>query len=682
MIRGKNGVDLEKSGDKKKAVVRAWDALGWFAVTLVFLLPLKFGMMAGLPEVATAMPSNIMELFYFSWPYFIFSLSSGMLLAGVIICDLVSRDGFKLNSNLPTALSWSVLFLVVPIGFYEASTLDFPLIQSDLFIGFACLALAVHQILARKPELRMWFVNAIVASTLLVALFGLQQYLSGFKETLNYVYSREMANGVAVNPDMLSRLRETRVYSTFSICNSLGAHLLLTLPLCVWAVLSKTSTVKTVVATLAVYLLYASTSMNLTRFGFFLLAFSTLVVSALVLTRLPEKGHKALNRLLLAVFLGLTLFVFRHTNSRGAFLSAGAAILAAAAFSPLKIKTKLIGGGAALLLVIPVLFTDILARSLKSMYFRFDYYLAALKMFAAHPITGVGWGDFFHEYMRIKGVPGSEAPHTPHNFILSFAAQTGIAGLAASLLVIGTPFLGYMRRLKLRMRPDWRETAILAGWLGWCAHSLIDFNIQVPGTVGMATVMLLLLPLNNADSANPDSDSDAGEPRAKIISSSNSKHSFILMSLAAILAAAAITFSLSRWNFESKQTRLMTTCGMTMMGSVEKRIPSNSEVDALLNACVQIAPRSPFPWICAGNSAQRLGEWERSRYFFKEAVKRAPERASAYYHLFLAEMALGDRKAAAENIEKAAELFPNAYAPTLKKFRSFHGTERIRQFRR
>jgi hypothetical protein len=37
---------------------------------------------------------------------------------------------------------------------------------------------------------------------------------------------------------------------------------------------------------------------------------------------------------------GMMLFVFRHTNSRGAFLAAGFAILALTALSPVKLKMR------------------------------------------------------------------------------------------------------------------------------------------------------------------------------------------------------------------------------------------------------------------------------------------------------------------------------------------------------
>ncbi|NOY75078.1 MAG: hypothetical protein GXP32_04720 [Kiritimatiellaeota bacterium] len=659
---------------KKKKIDHATDVLAGLSVVLVFILPLKFGMMAGLPETATTMPTSWMELLYFSWPYFIFTLFSATLLAGVVVREFFSRKGFKTNAGLSLALSWILLLLASLVGFLNASTLDFPLIQLNLFLGVACLALAIHQILALKPAAGMWYVNAVLASTILISLLGLNQYFSGFEETLNYVYAKEMASGAKVSANMLSRLRETRVFATFSICNSLAAHLILTIPICVWAILSKSSSLKTAISTFGIFLLYMSPSIGLSGVGFFLLAFTALTIMTLTLTKFPEGRKRIISFVVIVPALGMMLFVFRHTNSRGAFVAASAAIFAAVALAPLKTKTKLIGGAAALLLVIPFLFTDILARSLKSMYFRFDYYLAAVRMFFAHPFAGVGWGDFFHEYMRMKRVPGSESPHTPHNFILSFASQTGIAGLLASVWIIVAPFLFAWRHRANRLF-DWRRTAILAGWLAWCLHSLADFNIQVPGSLGIAVVLILLLDrtseihetedkpsenkIDHASSTENESDATATRSPARAV----------CLAASAILAVSAFAMSMNRWRVESNLNRLMTICGVGVLGSMRPTSPSNAEVDAALNVCVEAAPYSPFPWICAGNLAQSERDWGRSEYFFKEALKRSPERSSVYYHLFLSEAVLGKHDEALKHLEKAAELFPNAYARILRDYK-------------
>jgi hypothetical protein len=304
----------------------------------------------------------------------------------------------------------------------------------------------------------------------------------------------------------------------------------------------------------------------LTGAGFFILAFATLSLVALILTRFPERKRVLISVVLLFPVLALLLFVFRHTNSRGAFLAISVAFLMAAMMAPVKKnKMKMIGIGFVLLLIVPFLFTDILERSLKSMYFRFDYYWAAIKMFFHHPFVGVGWGDFFHEYMRLKTVPGSESPHNPHNFILNFASQAGLMGLGASLWVVVAPFI-LCWRFRGNREFNWLNAAILTGWLAWCVHSLIDFNIQVPGTVGVGIVLLLLLDVDGGNKRGlfagffrrPShilpSDSNKSDHIPEIDGTATAERevkrvggSWIWLAMAFILAAGTLTISTKQW---------------------------------------------------------------------------------------------------------------------------------------
>jgi tetratricopeptide (TPR) repeat protein len=230
---------------------------------------------------------------------------------------------------------------------------------------------------------------------------------------------------------------------------------------------------------------------------------------------------------------------------------------------------------------------------------------------------------------------------------------------------------------------DWLNNVVLAGWLAWCVHSLIDFNIQVPGTVGVAVVLLLLLKTVRAErpksggEESPDANKEnatatrvGGEFGSGV--ETGTIKSRLFSATAAILAAATITLSLDRWTVETNQSGFMAACGVGVMRKVDWTPPSDAEFDALLEKCVKAAPYSPFPWICAGNYFQRMREWGRSKYYFKEAVKRSPARASVHYHLFLARAALGEFEKASRSIDKAAELFPNAYARIAKEYKNAH----------
>ena len=85
--------------------------LGIIAVILTFLLPLKFGMVAGTPEVAYGMPGTWLTFLIFNWPPTLFSLLAALLLAGVATCCSPPPKESKLSSSTLIGISWLVLFL-------------------------------------------------------------------------------------------------------------------------------------------------------------------------------------------------------------------------------------------------------------------------------------------------------------------------------------------------------------------------------------------------------------------------------------------------------------------------------------------------------------------------------------------------------------------------------------------
>jgi O-antigen ligase len=80
-----------------------------------------------------------------------------------------------------------------------------------------------------------------------------------------------------------------------------------------------------------------------------------------------------------------------------------------------------------------------------SMLVRWQYWHASAKMYADHPITGVGPGNFSDYYTHYKPAAALESVADPHNFPLSILTQYGPLGL-----------LGFMAMLLL---PLWRLIA-------------------------------------------------------------------------------------------------------------------------------------------------------------------------------------------------------------------------------
>ena len=74
-----------------------------------------------------------------------------------------------------------------------------------------------------------------------------------------------------------------------------------------------------------------------------------------------------------------------------------------------------------------------------SMLVRWQYWRASAKMYADHPFTGVGPGNFGDFYTHYKPAAALESVADPHNFPLSILAQYGPLGLLGFLTMLFVP---------------------------------------------------------------------------------------------------------------------------------------------------------------------------------------------------------------------------------------------------
>jgi len=74
-----------------------------------------------------------------------------------------------------------------------------------------------------------------------------------------------------------------------------------------------------------------------------------------------------------------------------------------------------------------------------SMLVRWQYWHAAAQMYADHPFTGVGPGNFANYYPHYKPAAALETVSDPHNFVLTILTQYGPIGLIAFLAMIFVP---------------------------------------------------------------------------------------------------------------------------------------------------------------------------------------------------------------------------------------------------
>jgi O-antigen ligase len=139
-----------------------------------------------------------------------------------------------------------------------------------------------------------------------------------------------------------------------------------------------------------------------------------------------------------------------------------------------------------------------------SLTFRWHYWVGAARVFAAHPILGVGWDNFGLHYLAVRLPLAAEEVRDPHNFIVRFATELGTVGvlLAAAWMLrlwweLTRPHgaaeaLGGAKAEPRRALPAAAAVALVAAGLSVLAT--VDFGFMtVGGDAGPAYVLLRVL---------------------------------------------------------------------------------------------------------------------------------------------------------------------------------------------
>lgn len=579
-------------------------AAGGYLLLLTLLLPLKFGVIAVMPEATGYFPDTFFEFLIVSWPSASLAIAGGIAL--LLALPAFPRGAVDFRSpawRIMALWSFAVPLLALP-GFFGATTLDFPLMELSHLAGVGAYAAAVYLYLADDPERKYRLLGVLAAGVLLLGYFGLEQHFFGFARSRQFLLDQEAA-GATVSEALRARTFDTRVFATFTSCNSLAGYLLLLLP-----------------ATLAVLWRWAGRiePVRLSR-GIFLALGGVAVFAVLLLTR----SRAAYLALLLLPGLAALAWPMRR--------SCKMALLALALFGVL--------GGA--------FYIHHRGRGFESMAARADYLRSSAILLLHHPLAGAGWGEFFHEHMRIKTVESDEAAHDPHNIIMT-AAQAGIGLTLAVLLALLYPIWLLWRRLWLAWKAGKRilplELAGLIGLVGFLLHSQMDTNIQVPACMAAMTALTLALLIESprADAAP-----------AKFV------YRAAFFALAAALGLYSLWSGVRILNGEIAYDRLNTLCsaGPAPAAGRNRAAPSPEMVRRALDEAVNARPFSPFPWTTAGGYMLGIGYHQEAERLTEEALKRAPKRSNLYFRLYLTRMLTNRPDEAEVALRRAQELFPN-----------------------
>jgi len=137
---------------------------------------------------------------------------------------------------------------------------------------------------------------------------------------------------------------------------------------------------------------------------------------------------------------------------------------------------------------------------------RYAYWRVAVRAFAAEPVRGLGAAGFAVAWLRER--PTRETPRRAHSLELETAANLGLVGIAALVMLLAGAVLAALRAH--RRRPD-----LVAGWCAaatvWLLHSAIDWDWQMPALTLVA--VLLAAALVGASEESPTAQEGAA-PRA------------------------------------------------------------------------------------------------------------------------------------------------------------------------
>uniref|UniRef100_UPI003AF53F20 O-antigen ligase family protein n=1 Tax=Victivallis vadensis TaxID=172901 RepID=UPI003AF53F20 len=282
-------------------------------------------------------------------------------------------------------------------------------------------------------------------------------------------------------------------------------------------------------------------------------------------------------------------------------------------------------------------------RGFASMEERVSYLNTSARMLAEKPLAGYGWGGFFYRHMQLKTTDSDESAHDPHNLVASFAAQTGVAGLAVVLAAILYPMFLIGRRV-LGRKPEegeWPLFALFWGEVAFFLHAMMEINLQIPATMAVAGAGLVSALITEE------------RPETSLVPA-------VRLGGAAlpVLAALAALWLNFRWiDAELKFDRLL-SYARPMSAEDQKRPPDFAAVARLLRENDAAKPCSPFPWEAAGDYYLRFGDVPAAEHCYREALKRSECRPAIYRRLFEIEYARGDREAARKSLKRMYELFP------------------------
>jgi len=562
---------------------------GWSLCLVAFLLPLKFGTLAVMPDASGFLDVPPLDWLIVSWPAHFSGIGAGVLLILALAgCGFPRRKGW----GRLTALLWCA-GLPVAVLWGCRGVPDFVFGALAHFYGLGAIAAGAALVFARSPRWSRNVLTALAAGTLLTCLGGAYQYFIGMAETRAYVAQR-LAEGVKIDPIILARVADDRVFGSMVSCNALAGFLLLGAPLAIFGAVRAGE-------------FFEPKRLSRIVFGS---GAALLTVGILALTR--SRGA-----LVCAAIAGMGWLWDRNLSRRVRIGSLGILIV-------------LLGAGA--------FWVSRSERGFLSTGERADYLRTTLKMTIAHPF-GAGWGEFYHTHQKIKRSASDELARDPHNFVASFAAQCGIPGglLAAAALFLPLAGLWRLRGRGARYKVAfWSCTAATL-------HLFMDAGIHVPAVLGtLLLVELALLGPHDREESIP-------VPKVRKVLA------FAVLVFYGIMTIGVNGWWLAGEHALGRLSALVQPQNGAMIQY--SRNHPEAVLSAYHDAAF-FRPWSAYPPWLAGDYFLAQDDAAAAKEFYRNALTKNDRQAALWWRLSLVAAKEGDPEGARKYLEKAHDLFP------------------------
>lgn len=539
------GVPASSPSSAPAPVNALWRAAELFACLLTVLLPVKFASIVSVPEGGALYWSDPVSLLVIAWPLPVFMVAASLLLGLTILAAAVRKDMALYAPLLKYGALWGILGCVSILGLTNASCMGYPPQMIAHALSLASYALSLSILLSGRRDFAGMLTGSLVLGGVLSLASGMYQYWCGFDALREHVKNQAEATGRGIVSDnMAIRIAEARVQADFISCNVYGAYLAGLLPFL---------------------------TVLFWRFG-----------------NERVTPPKLSRRLFGGLIFAATVFLLVKTDSRGAVFSLLAAGALVFFLSGLPRKWKFAGAGLLLAGAAGLAAMIAYGRGALSMYVRFDYVQSAGRMMLEHPLTGTGWGDFLHDHSLFRLWRDKETAHSPHNMIMLFGSQCGIAGLLAAFAVLGYPVVEACRQAR---RTDWRNPkdffALVPGLscLILSVGTLVDIGFETTAYSGVLIAFSMLVLMRDA-SADP------------VVALKSRRH-WAAAALLTIFAAATLMTSGQVFRAEKNYSTLLHELNPEY--SFEHMddpdyVPPPALMKTLFLDAVRAAPGSPFPW--------------------------------------------------------------------------------------